>query len=163
MSFRRDSDQAQAWNQFVHRFQVRFEAVGIPETTFRSESAWRYFVEHQYDHEFPELLNLEHWSAENLRMLGALLDEIGEDRQAAELSGDLGNWAKRRLASAAAGDGEMTTFDARDIVADSTSSVKAQMLASAMICDSGEATIDDLLSCASLPNRAAAVFPSLLL
>jgi hypothetical protein len=48
MSFRRDTDAARRWEQWLHRHRDRLLEIGVPLVLYENERNWQYFVEHGY-------------------------------------------------------------------------------------------------------------------
>ncbi len=77
----------------------RLAELGVPEVIFRSEQAWLYFVDHLYDRENPELLNLDRWPVEKLERLLPVFQEMHDaGAYAGGMSGVL-SWLKGRTAN----------------------------------------------------------------
>jgi hypothetical protein len=79
MAYRSNKDDRLRWNRFLAAYRERLTGLGIPEIALRSERDWYYFIEHEYDFDHPELLNLETWKVEDLEPLLPVFEEMDDD------------------------------------------------------------------------------------
>lgn len=97
MAFHTNKENQLKWNRFLSSYKERLINLGILEISFRSEQDWFYFIEHLYDFNHPELLNLEDWSTQNLKPLLPIFEKMHEEGfYAGESSGVL-SWLRAKI------------------------------------------------------------------
>lgn len=80
------------WDAFLRDYYDRLTALGIPDVILRSQNAWYYFIEHGYDFDHPELLNVDEVDLERLCSWIPVFEEMNS---AGHYVGDTGGLLSR--------------------------------------------------------------------
>ncbi|WP_435894720.1 hypothetical protein [Oceaniferula spumae] len=79
MAYRSNREGRIEWNQFLVKYKDQLITLGIPDIAFRSERDWFYFIEHEFDHQYPDLLNLSNWSRDEKLALLPVFEDMHEE------------------------------------------------------------------------------------